>query len=301
MRTRPFLSWLPLLMLACTSPGGTRVTPAELQRIDPPRTPTNTQPETARLHVADKPLPDELVKEQQGLEKRDIDLARKLEDLDRAQAELARKRHRTALEDQGAEAGEALARERAAREHGKAAEDQLHFTEGEMPRRLAEDALALRGSWDNLLEAREELAQLEMMYEDSALGDATEEIVLNRTRRRIDRMEQGHVFREERSAELKLRTLPRELGDAELDLRSKTVSLEEARRKLELGRLARESAQREFEVEARKLTREAEDLEREGKLVTQERERWDQKVKQLRAEPTGLGGPAPSSGTGGAP
>ncbi|MHC5210723.1 MAG: hypothetical protein ACYTG2_08395 [Planctomycetota bacterium] len=297
MRTRPFLSCLPLLLVACGSPGGTRITPAEYERMQPAQQPSPAQVETARLTAPDKPLSDELVKGQQGLEKREIDLGRKREDHARAKAELDRKRHRTALEHEGAEAAETLALERAEREHGKAVEDLAHLTDVEAPRRLAEDALSLRGSRDNLLEVREELAQLEMMYSESSLGDATAEIVLNRTKRRLERMEQSVALREQRSEELKVRTLPRELGDAEMELRAKTVSLEEARRKAELGRLQREKTLRDLEKETRELAREAEDLEREAKLLHEDHERMEKKIEAHRSSASGLGGPTASGDT----
>src|SRR6185295_1658408 len=91
-----------------------------------------------------------------------------------------------------------------------AAEDLDHFTKVEQARRLADDALDMARSQDGLLETREELAQLEMMYSGGNLGDATAEIVLNRTRRRLQRAEEGHRLRTERSGELKTITLPRE-------------------------------------------------------------------------------------------
>jgi hypothetical protein len=280
---------LPLVLLACTSPGGTRVTPAEYERIEPPRPPSVTAREQAAPAGPDKPLSDELVEEQQGLDGRVIALDRRREDLERDRAELERKRHRVAIEQEGAEASEALALERALREHEKAVDDLAHLAGVEHPRRLEEDALGLRGSWDNLLEVREELAQLEMMYDAPALGDATAEIVLNRTKRRLERMEAGHALREQRSAELKERTLPREMTDAELELRAKTVALEEARRKLELGRLGREAALRDLEQEVRELEREQQDIEREAGQLAADRERWDRKVARHRAAPTGLG------------
>jgi hypothetical protein len=298
MRARPFLSCLPLALLACSSPAGTRITPEEYERLQPPRPPSAAQAETARLAAPVKPLPDELVKEEQALEQCAIEQGRRQEDHERALAELERKRHRVALEHEGAEAGEALALERAEQGHRKAAEDLTHFTEVERPRRLAEDALGVRSSWDNLLEVREELAQLELMYSESTLGDATSEIVLSRTRRRLDRMEQGHALREQASALLKERTLPRGLEDAELELRAKTVALEEARRSAELGRLSRAAALRELETEARKLARNAEDLERDATLLVQDKERWQKKVEAHRTTATGLDMPSTSAAAG---
>lgn len=289
MRMPHVVSSLPLVLLACTSPGGTRVTPAEYERIEAPRPPPVTARETATPAVLDKPLTDELVKEEQALDERSIELDRRREDFARDGAELERKRHRVAIEHEGAEASEALELERALRDHEKAGDDLTHLAEVEHPRRLEEDALGLRSSWDGLLEVREELAQLEMMYEAPALGDATAEIVLNRTKRRLERMEAGHTLREQRSAELKERTLPREMADAELELRAKTVALEDARRKLELGRLGREAALRDLEQEARELEREEQDIEREAGLLEADRERWDRKVAKHRAAPTGLG------------
>ena len=146
------------------------------------------------------------------------------------------------------------------------------------PNRLAEDALGLQGSWDGLLETREELAQLEMMYKDSALGDATAEITLNRTKRRLQRAEEGHRLREKRSEDLKTLTLPRDEERLRLEVKAKTVALESARRSVEKGRMARAEALRGLDVEAGKLEREAADIERDEGLLQADRGRWDKKA-----------------------
>jgi hypothetical protein len=125
----------------------------------------------------------------------------------------------------------------------------------------------VQSSSDRLLETREELAQLEMMYGESGLGDATAEIVLNRTRRRLTRAEESHRLREERSAELVTITIPREIEKLEMAVRAAQVELENARRKVERGQLDRAAALAKIEKEQIGLDREEEDIAREADKI----------------------------------
>lgn len=278
-------SGLILVCAACASPEGERVSAADYERSQAPgqgapalSVPRADSPSGGSASGGPPALSDELVAEKNALDKRVIDLGRRREDLARSRAELEQKRHRVALEQQSAEADEALALERAGIDSANAVEDLEHFLAQDKPNRLAEDALGLQSSWDGLLETREELAQLEMMYKDSALGDATAEITLNRTRRRLQRAEESHRLREERSETLKTLTLPRDEERLRLELKAKTVALESAQRAAEKGKLARAEALRALDVEAQKLDREAQDIERDDDLLEADRSRWDRKA-----------------------
>src|SRR5262245_50712545 len=104
-----------ILCAACASPDGERIPAADYQR---------SQQEAAAAAALSVPraepapgksagsgpsaLPDELVTEKNGLDKRVIDLGRRREDLARQRTELEQKRQRTALEQQSSEADEAL-------------------------------------------------------------------------------------------------------------------------------------------------------------------------------------------------
>ena len=282
------LSGLITVCAACASPEGERVTAADY---------TRSQEQAAAAAALSQPraesssgstrssggLSDELVNDKNALDKRVIDLGRRREDLARQRSELEQKRQRTALEQQSSEAEEALSLERAELEHRNATKDLDHFLQEQKPNRIAEDALSLQSSWDGLLETREELAQLEIMYKDSALGDATAEITLNRTKRRLQRAEESHRLREKRSEELKTLTLPRDEERLRLEVKAKTVALDSARRAVEKGRLARAEALRGLDVEAAKLEREAADIERDDTLLEADRTRWDKKATAAQA------------------
>ena len=282
MRLSLLSGLITLCAAACASPEGQRVTAGDYTRSQEQAAAaaslSEPRPEPPSRPGGPSALPDELVTEKNGLDKRVIDLGRRREDLARQRSELEQKRQRTALEQQSSEAEEALTLERAEMEFRNATTDLEHFIQEQMPNRVAEDALGLQGSWDGLLETREELAQLEMMYKDSALGDATAEITLNRTKRRLQRAEESHRLREKRTEELKSLTLPREEERLRLELKADTVALDSAKRAVDKGRLSRAEALRNLDTEAAKLDREASDIERDDKILEADRTRWDKKA-----------------------
>lgn len=278
-----------IVCAACASPDGERIPAADYQRSQQEAAAAaalsmpHAEPAPGKSASGPSALPDELVTEKNGLDKRVIDLGRRREDLARQRTELEQKRQRTMLEQQSSEADEALALERAELDSRNATQDLEHFLTEEKPNRLAEDALGVQASWDGLLETREELAQLEMMYKDSALGDATAEITLNRTKRRLQRAEESHRLREKRSEDLKTLTLPRDEERLRMEVKAKTVALESAQRAVEKGKLTRADALHQLDVEAAKLEREAADIERDDKLLEADRSRWDKKATTAQA------------------
>jgi hypothetical protein len=281
-----------LLVPACSSPEGTYVTPADLDaRGQAKDAPSGGGGQGAMAAGAQgrTGLSPERQTQRDGFDAKIIAHARRREDHARGTLELEQKRTRVSLEQTSATASEAVAQRQAEREHRVATEDLAHFTEVEQARRLAENALELRGWNDNLLETREELAQLEMMYSESDLGDATAEIVLNRTRRRLKRAEDGQQLREQRSTELRTITLPRDLERLTLELAAKTVALENVRRTGEQGKLARAAALRDLDFESKKLVRDMEDIVREETLLTAEIARWERDVaaENAAAAPAG--------------
>lgn len=270
---------LLLLLSACATPVGTVVTAAELREMEAreaaarreaaaaTQAPRAAAPVSAVVLPGQEGLTPEQLKKRDELDRRRTDLARRREDHARNGFELEQRRARTALEHQSAEAQEAVALAQAERDLRLASEDLARWRAEERPRRLAEDALDLQQSADGLLETREELAQLEMMYSASELGDATAEIVLNRTRRRLQRAEERHGLRERRSAELREVTLPREEDGRAQAERAKAVALDNLRRNQQKDRLAREAALRDLDFEARKLEREAADAARDEAIL----------------------------------
>jgi hypothetical protein len=295
---------LPLACLvaltACATPKGTEVTAEQYRMMEmqqaaernagaaggaaptapgAPGMAAAAQPAGGTLPLAARPdLSPEQAKKRDELDKRRTDLQRRREDQARGTFELEQKRKRVELDQASATAQADVTLAAADREWRIAADDLKRFREDERPRRLAEDALDVQISADNLLEAAEELKQLEMMYSDSQLGDATAEIVLNRSRRRLSRAEERHKLRQERSDELKTVTLPREEDTRVQAERAKAVALENVKRAQEKDRLEREAALRDQDFEGRKLERESADIVRDEAAYDRDMAAWTREL-----------------------
>ncbi|MGQ0553667.1 MAG: hypothetical protein ACT4PU_10665 [Planctomycetota bacterium] len=274
-----------LAVAGCSGPKGTYVTPAELAAME-----SGSMGASAAQGGANTagPSPSEaLQKRRDDLDLRQLQLDRRRQDHAAALTELARKQARTTLEQTAAVNSEEHEARRANWDLGNAKRDLDYFLTVERERRLKQDALEVRASLDGLLEAREELAQLEMMYSGADLGDATAEIVLNRGRRRLERAEESHRLREIRSAELQKIVLPREAERLELEFNSKTLTKESVRVAAEKARSQRESALAELSAGALKLERDLEDIEREARLQLQDRQRWERDYATELGQPAG--------------
>lgn len=136
-------------------------------------------------------------------------------------------------------------------ELAKAQEELAHFLAEAMPRQVRSAELGLTGARDGVRETEEEMAQLEMMYGQDELADATAEIVLARTRRRLELGRARLVLEEQEFAALRDFRLPWDRKDKELALRRAQVGLDAAQmslRKLELERrLAEQEAAKELQ------------------------------------------------------
>ncbi len=280
------VSWSVMLftLASCQSPQGTYVSAEEYSGGGAQAAEGTRLPAPARVEsqaggggpVAAGPAgEDEIVGKRREFEGRRRGLHRQAEDLDRKRADLEDKRRKSSLENQSAQAQadvDLAAAERALR---LAEQDLEHFVEVERDRRLREDQLTLTSSSDNLTEVAEELAQLEMMYDDSDLGDATAEIVLQRTRRRIRRAEERHALVEAKSRDLRSITLPREEESLRAKRHEAVVKLDNLRRGLEAAALSQAMAQRGLEGEQVDLARKAEDLARDETELEQDMRSWE--------------------------
>jgi hypothetical protein len=265
-------------LAACATPHGTTVTPAELHAQEmqeaqaraaseggggQPAAPTGAAPAARDPLAGRSALTDEQARKRDELDNRRTALQRRREDQTRAAFELDQRRKRTELDQQAATAQEAVSLEAADREHRIAAEDLARFRAVDKPHRLAEDALSLQTSSDGLLEAVEELDQLKMMYSGSQLGDATAEIVLNRSERRLKRAQEAHRLRQEDSDELKNVTLPRDEETKVQAEKAKAVALDNVKRANDKAKMEREAALRDLDFESKKLERETADIARD--------------------------------------
>ncbi|MDG2149785.1 MAG: hypothetical protein P8N09_09695 [Planctomycetota bacterium] len=171
---------------------------------------------------------------------------------------------------------------RAEREVQIAQDDLSHFQVIESERRLRRGELTLQASMDRLLDTREELAQLELMYGASELGDATAEIVLERTRRGLMLAELRYKLTEQEVGELETRELPRELEELKAAMLEKTVALANAKRRLEKDALKREIARSDLAYEEAKSLREQAAIAEVARLLELDRKEWNQEQDDSR-------------------
>jgi len=121
------------------------------------------------------------------------------------------------------------------------------FLEVEAPNRVTGAELSLQASRDRALEAAEELAQLELMYEDQDLEERTREFVISRGRRQAERTEARLALEERELAALKERELVTRRTRLEIAVARAREALEAGERELTVTRLRQDLALREAE------------------------------------------------------
>lgn len=104
------------------------------------------------------------------------------------------------------------------------------FSEREVPNRIAWAELRLTQTQDRVKDSEEELHQLELMYAEEDFADQTKEIVLDRSRRRVERSHRDLELRHEDHAILIEKTIPLELAEREQKVRQKELALNKAQR-----------------------------------------------------------------------
>ncbi len=157
------------------------------------------------------------------------------------------------------EAAAALALESARAESRNADEALRIFRETEMPLRIEESAHDLEGMRNWMQDQVEELKQLEKMYGDDDLTEETEEIVLHRAKRSLERTKKWIEFSVVRDKLLREVHLPRELESLELRQRRSAGELEKleatSKPSLEQARLEFAKAQAALALQERQLER----------------------------------------------
>jgi hypothetical protein len=129
--------------------------------------------------------------------------------------------------------------------------DIAQFDEFDAPSRVAKVHIELSRRKDMLFEQKEELAQLEMMYEKEDLADKTREIVLQRGKRRVDRAQEELAIAERDAQALETRTIPRDRNKLVFEAEAKARDLEGMTRETEATMLERRMAVEAAEVEAK--------------------------------------------------
>jgi hypothetical protein len=139
------------------------------------------------------------------------------------------------------------------------------FEEAESVERIEKAKLDLQEAKDSLEDAREELAQLEMMYGEEDLADKTREIVLRRGQRRLARAADRLELREREMRTLETGTIPQERAKLALERDEKARALEAAQRSAEASLLEKHLAVAQAENEATRLRDEIASLETTAK------------------------------------
>ena len=122
-------------------------------------------------------------------------------------------------------------------EHELAITKLEDFEQHDAPQQLDEAGLKLLRAEDWVKDSEEELAQLEMMYAEEDLADKTREIVLERSRRRLERARRDLALKRTALTNLEEHSLPREAAELRSQMAEKARLLENLRRALEAHRL----------------------------------------------------------------
>ncbi len=158
-----------------------------------------------------------------------------------------------------------LALEDARRAHRIAKEKLERFERVERQLRVDEAVQGMAWTRDSLSNQQEELEQLEKMYKEDDLTEETEEIVLRRARRALERSKRSFEFRKLRHKWFLTETLPRDHEGLRLALRKREIKLDEATKSLELEK-------REVELEHKKAKRDLAEQDREYSELKADRE-----------------------------
>lgn len=184
------------------------------------------------------------------------DAQQKLADL-AEQSDLARMRlDRARIDAEQQQMDAALAADKARFDLDAAKKALDHFTQVEAPQKKAREELSLQQMVDAATEQEEELAQLEMMYKNDDLADKTKEIVLARTKRRLERVRTSLALQKQELNDLLTVQQPLQqdklmqaVRDAEAALRRATVAAK-------TGQMDKTMAIHSQELEVQKLERE---------------------------------------------
>jgi len=182
----------------------------------------------------------------------DLELSQKLSDLSLRQAEQEFPRLEKSL---------AMALTDARQTHERTHQDYKRYKEEDRARMIKAAEMSLKSSKQRLDYARDELNQLEKMYEADDLTEETEEIVLTRTRQQVESAEYSYDLAKNRYEETLSITMPRR--DVENSEAVDRVDLSLARAELssqiDLNRAR-------YELEQQKIRRDK-SIERHAKLV----------------------------------
>lgn len=153
---------------------------------------------------------------------------------------------------QAAGADDQLAQSRQEMEHARTRLET--YLKRERENNLERDRLGKQGWEDRIEDGRDELAQLEKLYGEDELVDATEDIVLKRQKRSLARTIQGfELDQKQKEVQWEVHEALRR-AEMELDLRVKTAGFERAQRLQAIARARKEGdlARARFDLEEKR-------------------------------------------------
>jgi multidrug resistance efflux pump len=153
---------------------------------------------------------------------------------------------------------------RAAQNNAKwAKKNRDAYVQTEIPLDEDEHKHGRQGTLDRIQDQKEEIEQLGKMYSEDELTEETEEIVLRRAKRRLERTIKGLELGDRRRKYSLDTERPKKLEDLELDVRSKEQALEKVQVTQKNQKALKEVELRKTELGVEKQTGELEKLRRD--------------------------------------
>lgn len=217
----------------------------------------------AKAEPADKAADKAADEREQKLKDKRLQLQQKQRELDYAKVE----QQAAAIDRKTRELSVAAALARARVEVDKAERALQLFRSIERPKELEERQIAHQYAVNNADQAKDELAELEAMYQAEEFAKATKELVLKRGRQRLQLAERSLAVSKTELTLLKEHTLPdkerelaRKLDDARLDLQKAELEADKAKLELALGERKAADRQQDLQREIGELQREVDEL-----------------------------------------
>ena len=137
------------------------------------------------------------------------------------------------------------------------------FEERSAPVKLEKARLSLKRAEDSVVESREELEQLEMMYSEEELADKTREIVIRRAKRRLDRAQWNLNIQREELQNLEKETIPLERRELQLKVEASAAQHQNKVRSTEANLLGKRISLMSAQAEVARIETELKNLDLE--------------------------------------
>ena len=212
--------------------------PAAAQENVKPAEPTSetkaAEPAAKALSADDlKKKQDELKKKEKELKKKDRNITKLERNLQVAQLKL----EKTKISQEQSRRREQVNLAKTEAELDLAQQRYQNFMEKSLPSRIAWQELTQKRVADNVKEAQEELEQIEMMYRQDEVDEKTKEIVVERSRVRLERSQRDQDLRRIDFETMMNLSIPIEKREQEMSLQEKEQALERLKESMRLSEL----------------------------------------------------------------